>query len=211
MTQSTIARPAWISRPTRRRSPGFPPLLRRTYTPRVIEWNNGFAGLVPARRPDRPALAHLPRPGARRLDRRRRHQAQAGLRHRPACDRRHRPGRHVRQRLPVRRRRAAALPRLRRHEPRRSGPDRQIVKGISDGCVEAECALLGGETAILPDFYQPGRIRPGRILPGGRRAEAHSRRPGDPGGRQGRGRWPARACIPMATAWRGRSSSSRRA
>src|SRR6185312_12728912 len=32
----------------------------------------------------------------------------------------------------------------------------EIVKGISDGCLEAECALLGGETAILPDFYQPG-------------------------------------------------------
>jgi phosphoribosylformylglycinamidine cyclo-ligase len=33
---------------------------------------------------------------------------------------------------------------------------RQIVQGVSDGCVEAECALLGGETAILPDFYKPG-------------------------------------------------------
>ncbi|MCS6977846.1 MAG: phosphoribosylformylglycinamidine cyclo-ligase [Gemmatales bacterium] len=33
---------------------------------------------------------------------------------------------------------------------------RQIVRGISDGCLEAECALVGGETAILPDFYQPG-------------------------------------------------------
>jgi phosphoribosylformylglycinamidine cyclo-ligase len=32
----------------------------------------------------------------------------------------------------------------------------KVVQGISDGCVEAECALLGGETAILPDFYQPG-------------------------------------------------------
>ncbi|GIW81722.1 MAG: phosphoribosylformylglycinamidine cyclo-ligase [Gemmatales bacterium] len=31
-----------------------------------------------------------------------------------------------------------------------------IVKGISDGCLEADCALVGGETAILPDFYQPG-------------------------------------------------------
>lgn len=31
-----------------------------------------------------------------------------------------------------------------------------LVKGISDGCVEAECSLVGGETAILPDFYQPG-------------------------------------------------------
>lgn len=33
---------------------------------------------------------------------------------------------------------------------------RAIIKGISDGCLEAECALVGGETAILPDFYQPG-------------------------------------------------------
>ncbi len=40
----------------------------------------------------------------------------------------------------------------------RDDPDltTQIVQGISDGCVEAECALLGGETAILPDFYKPG-------------------------------------------------------
>src|SRR5207253_6231238 len=33
---------------------------------------------------------------------------------------------------------------------------RDLLKGISDGCMEAECALVGGETAILPDFYQPG-------------------------------------------------------
>jgi phosphoribosylformylglycinamidine cyclo-ligase len=33
---------------------------------------------------------------------------------------------------------------------------REIIKGVSDGCYEAECALVGGETAILPDFYQPG-------------------------------------------------------
>jgi phosphoribosylformylglycinamidine cyclo-ligase len=32
----------------------------------------------------------------------------------------------------------------------------QIVQGISDGCVEADCSLLGGETAIMPDVYQPG-------------------------------------------------------
>ena len=36
------------------------------------------------------------------------------------------------------------------------GLTEKIVQGISDGCVEAECALLGGETAILPDFYHPG-------------------------------------------------------
>lgn len=32
----------------------------------------------------------------------------------------------------------------------------QLVKGISDGCLEANCSLVGGETAILPDFYAPG-------------------------------------------------------
>ncbi len=32
----------------------------------------------------------------------------------------------------------------------------QIVRGISAGCLEADCALLGGETAIMPDLYQPG-------------------------------------------------------
>jgi phosphoribosylformylglycinamidine cyclo-ligase len=34
-------------------------------------------------------------------------------------------------------------------------PDRleQIVRGISDGCVAADCSLLGGETAIMPDMY----------------------------------------------------------
>ncbi len=31
-----------------------------------------------------------------------------------------------------------------------------LLKGISDGCVESGCSLVGGETAILPDFYQPG-------------------------------------------------------
>jgi phosphoribosylformylglycinamidine cyclo-ligase len=36
------------------------------------------------------------------------------------------------------------------------GLTRELVKGISDGCMEADCALVGGETAILPDFYAPG-------------------------------------------------------
>jgi phosphoribosylformylglycinamidine cyclo-ligase len=33
---------------------------------------------------------------------------------------------------------------------------RELVKGISDGCLEAGCSLVGGETAILPDVYAPG-------------------------------------------------------
>jgi phosphoribosylformylglycinamidine cyclo-ligase len=32
----------------------------------------------------------------------------------------------------------------------------KIVEGIAAGCLDADCALLGGETAILPDVYQPG-------------------------------------------------------
>jgi len=32
----------------------------------------------------------------------------------------------------------------------------QIVDGITQGCIQADCALLGGETAILPDIYAPG-------------------------------------------------------
>jgi phosphoribosylformylglycinamidine cyclo-ligase len=31
-----------------------------------------------------------------------------------------------------------------------------LLQGISDGCLESGCSLVGGETAILPDFYQPG-------------------------------------------------------
>src|SRR5262245_31946907 len=31
-----------------------------------------------------------------------------------------------------------------------------LVQGISDGCLQADCSLTGGETAILPDFYAPG-------------------------------------------------------
>ena len=32
----------------------------------------------------------------------------------------------------------------------------QIVAGVATGCIDADCALLGGETAILPDVYSPG-------------------------------------------------------
>ncbi len=31
-----------------------------------------------------------------------------------------------------------------------------IVKGIADGCVLGQCALVGGETAEMPDFYGDG-------------------------------------------------------
>jgi len=31
-----------------------------------------------------------------------------------------------------------------------------IVKGVADGCVSSGCAILGGETAEMPGFYQDG-------------------------------------------------------
>jgi phosphoribosylformylglycinamidine cyclo-ligase len=40
----------------------------------------------------------------------------------------------------------------------RDDPERlaALVKGVSDGCLESRMALLGGETAIMPDLYGPG-------------------------------------------------------
>jgi phosphoribosylformylglycinamidine cyclo-ligase len=132
------------------------PLLRRTYTPRVIDWKNGFAGLF-------------------RLD------DQIGLLSRAYRD----PvlvastdgvgtklklafatGRHSTVGIDLVAMSvndclcAGAEPlifldyvAMSRDDPALS---RRIVQGISDGCIEAECALLGGETAILPGFYQEG-------------------------------------------------------
>ena len=62
---------------------------------------------------------------------------------------------------------------------------RDLIKGISDGCMEADCALVGGETAILPDFYQPGDYDMAGFCVGVVEARSHHQRQGDPVRRHG--------------------------
>jgi phosphoribosylformylglycinamidine cyclo-ligase len=134
----------------------LPPLLRRTYSSRVLDWPGGFAGLF--RLDDQIGL----------LSRRYRDPVLVastdgvGTKLKLAFA----TGRHSTVGIDLVAMSvndclcAGAEPLLFLDYVAMSRDDpaltREIVKGVSDGCVEAECALLGGETAILPEFYQNG-------------------------------------------------------
>lgn len=67
-----------------------------------------------------------------------------------------------------------------------SGVAEKVLAGIVEGCKQARCALVGGETAEMPDFYSPGEydlggfavgfVEPKRALPA---TGARAVKPGD--------------------------------
>jgi len=134
----------------------LPPLMRRTFSDRVIEWAGGFAGLFRLNSPGKLFQRQYTDPvlvsGTDGV----------GTKLKVA----QRVGRHdtigidlvamcVNDVLA-----AGAEPLFFLDYVAMSHDDpawlEQIVRGISDGCMEADCALLGGETAIMPDQYAHG-------------------------------------------------------
>lgn len=59
----------------------------------------------------------------------------------------------------------------------------EIVRGVAAGCQEAGCALIGGETAELPDLYRPGEYDlvgfTAGVVERERLVDGHAVRPGD--------------------------------
>ena len=58
-----------------------------------------------------------------------------------------------------------------------------IVKGVAEGCLQSDAALIGGETGGASGHDGRGRVRPGRLCGGCVRQEGYDHRGGPGGGR----------------------------
>ncbi len=134
----------------------LPALMRRTYSPRVLRLDGGFAGLFQldfasplfARGYREPVLVSCTDGVGTKL----KVATQAGVHHTVGIDL---VAMSVNDALCCG---AEPLFFLDYVAMSHDDPDllEQIVSGISEGCVQSDCALLGGETAIMPDLYQRG-------------------------------------------------------
>ncbi len=134
----------------------LPTLLRRTHCPRVLPWNNGFAGLFQldfagglfSRNYEHPVLVSCTDGVGTKLKvaQLTGHHGSVGIDLVAMC---------VNDAICC-----GAEPLFFLDYVAMAEDDpallEQIVAGISAGCLESDAALVGGETAIMPDLYQSG-------------------------------------------------------
>ena len=82
------------------------------------------------------------------------------------------------------------------------------LRGFARACAENHCALIGGETAQMPGFYQDGEYDLSGTIVGVVEKSRHSRRQKHPARRRRSSAWPPAACTPTAIPWRERFFSS---